>query len=176
LKLVITRFWFVLLCASAAMPTLALAQTQRPSTSTSLDAELRAELVRIDARLRELDAQRSRNGIALPIALTAGNFAVGVAFGLSTALYTFITVTNANEAHDHVSDHELRTRRWLGAVSLLGLSGGVVSAAWLGRRVRARRALAPERRALLAKRHELESALGLKVGPQSLGLTLNMSF
>jgi hypothetical protein len=73
-------------------------------------------------------------------------------------------------------DDELRTRRWLGAVSLMGLSAGVVSAVWLGRRLRARRALDPERRALLAKKHALESGLGLAVGPQSLGLTLKMSF
>jgi hypothetical protein len=147
-------------------------QAARPS----LSADLHAELVRVDARLQELEAQRSRNGIGLPISLTAGSFVVGVCVGIATLGYTFVTTSNAQEAHDHVSADELRTRRWLGAVSLLGLSAGVMSAAWLGRRLRARRAIGPERRRLIAKKHELESVLGLSVAPQAAGLVLRLSF
>jgi hypothetical protein len=160
---------------SIAVPARALAQEAQPAPTT-LTADLHAELARVDARLRELEAERAQSGIGLPIALTAGSFAVGVGFGLATLGYTLVTEANANEAHDHVSADELRTRRWLGAVSLVGLSAGVVSVTWLGRRLRARHALEPERRALTHKKHELESALGLSAAPGAVGLVLRATF
>jgi hypothetical protein len=136
---------------------------------------LQQEMEAVQTRLVELDAQRGRLGIGMPIALTAGGLVIGAATGFMAFFVWFIDGA-AHGFDDGLSGDQQKAVRTLGLISLGGVALGAGGLTWLTRRLRARGEVRRERKVLDERQRQLEVRLMQTSSLQGAGLSMRLSF
>lgn len=153
-----------------------LTRRERGSCQPPEPQTLRLQLARVDTRLAELERQRAELGLAAPIALvaTGGSIVIASVLGLAVASFQMADYMDHGEP---IPARLLHQRLGFGIAALAGLGLATGGTVWSIKRIRARRALMPEVRALTRERRALDPVLVTPVvGPSSLGLVIGTKF